>query len=100
MSNLTEEQIRNISIGDLEPVAGQIPMVDYDPLWPELFRREAGRIRSVLGDRALRIEHSGSTSVPGLVAKPLIDIVLEVTDPADEGAYLPALESAGYRLRI
>jgi GrpB-like predicted nucleotidyltransferase (UPF0157 family) len=74
--------------------------VDYDPRWPELFLREAGRIRSVLGTRALRIEHVGSTAVPGLVAKPVIDLLLEVADSADESAYAPALEAAGYALNI
>jgi GrpB-like predicted nucleotidyltransferase (UPF0157 family) len=54
----------------------------------------------VLGVRALRIEHTGSTSVPGLVAKPIIDIVLVVADSADEDSYVPALEAAGYLLRI
>jgi GrpB-like predicted nucleotidyltransferase (UPF0157 family) len=57
-------------------------------------------VRGVLGDRALRIEHAGSTSVPGLAAKPVIDIVLVVADSADEEAYARALESAGYPLRI
>ena len=66
----------------------------------QLFEREADRIRAVLGSRALRIEHTGSTSVPGLAAKPIIDILLVVADSADEGAYLPALEAAGYVLRI
>jgi GrpB-like predicted nucleotidyltransferase (UPF0157 family) len=61
---------------------------------------EAARIRDALGSRALRIEHAGSTSVPGLAAKPVIDIVLVLADSADESAYAPALESAGYALRI
>jgi GrpB-like predicted nucleotidyltransferase (UPF0157 family) len=77
----------------------QIRIVDYDPQWPELFRREADRIRTVLGNRALQIEHVGSTSVSGLAAKPVIDMLLVVADSADEAAYLPALESAGYSLR-
>jgi hypothetical protein len=67
---LTEEQIRTHTIGELKPLSGQILVVDYDPLWPELFGREADRIRVALGHRVLRIEHTGSTSVPGLVAKP------------------------------
>jgi len=75
-------------------------IVDYDPRWPELFRREADRIRAVLGSRALRIEHTGSTSVPGLAAKPVIDMLLEVTDSADENSYVPALEAGGYVLSI
>ena len=48
----------------------------------------------------IRIEHVGSTAVPGLPAKPIVDIVLEVPDSADEAAYVPALEAAGYSLRI
>ena len=97
---LTEEQIRTLTIGELKPLAGRILIVDYDPRWPELFGREADRIRAVLGSRALRIEHTGSTSVLGLVAKPIIDMLLVVTDSADEETYVPALEAAGYLLRI
>ena len=77
-----------------------ILIVDYDPLWPELFRREADRILGALARRALLIEHTGSTSVPGLPAKPIIDIFLMVTDSADENTYAPNLERAGYVLRI
>jgi len=77
-----------------------VAIVDYDPHWPDLFTHEADRIRSVLGGRALRIEHAGSTSVPGLAAKPVIDVVLVVANPAQEDAYAPALEAAGYLLRI
>lgn len=88
---------------DNEPSAdaegSPIQIVDYDPGWPELFRRESVKIRYALGDRALLIEHVGSTSVPGLAAKPVIDVLLVVANSADEPAYLPALESAGYVLR-
>ena len=97
---LTTEQIRSCTIGKLKALSGRILIVDYDPHWPELFGREAERIRAALGHRALQIEHTGSTSVPGLVAKPVIDVLLVVIDSADESAYLPALESAGYMLRI
>jgi GrpB-like predicted nucleotidyltransferase (UPF0157 family) len=97
---LTEEQIRTHTIGELQPESGQILIVDYDSRWPELFAREAGRIRGALGGRALRVEHIGSTSVPGLVAKPVIDVLLVVTDSGDEAAYAPPLEAAGYVLRI
>jgi GrpB-like predicted nucleotidyltransferase (UPF0157 family) len=97
---LTEEQIRGVTVGELKPLSGRISVVDYDPRWPELFEREAERIRAVLGHRALRIEHTGSTSVPGLAAKPIVDMVLAVTDSAIEAAYAPALEAAGYLLRI
>jgi GrpB-like predicted nucleotidyltransferase (UPF0157 family) len=78
----------------------QIVIADYDPRWPELFEREAGRIRAALGPRALRIEHAGSTAVPGLAAKHVIDVLLVVSNSADERAYLPMLEATGYTLRF
>lgn len=77
-----------------------IRIIDYDPSWPAKFQAHADRIRSALGDRALAVEHVGSTSVPGLAAKDLVDIDLLVADSADEPAYLPALEAAGYLLRV
>lgn len=97
---LTEEQIRTHTVGTLQPMSSRILIVEYDPQWPELFRREADRIRAVLGSRALRIEHTGSTSVPGLVAKPVIDMLLALTDSAGEDTYVPDLEAIGYSLRI
>ena len=97
---MREDEIRAATIGDLQPLAGPIEIVDYDPSWPELFSREAERIRSVLGEKAIQIEHAGSTSVPGLAAKPVIDIVLAVADSAAEDAYVPPMEAAGYVLRI
>jgi GrpB-like predicted nucleotidyltransferase (UPF0157 family) len=96
----TEEQIRAYTVGELKPLASNILIAAYDPQWPELFRREAERIRAALGRRALQIEHVGSTSVPGLAAKPVIDVLLVVADSANEEAYAPALEAAGYLLRI
>lgn len=95
-----DAELRAVTIGELEPLAGSIELAEYDASWPELFEREAERIRAALGDRALRMEHTGSTSVPGLAAKPIIDIVLVVTDSADEAAYVPSMEAAGYVLRI
>lgn len=62
--------------------------------------RRAQRIRRALGDGVVQLEHVGSTSVPGLAAKPRIDILLVVPDSSDEPSYVPALESAGYVLRI
>jgi GrpB-like predicted nucleotidyltransferase (UPF0157 family) len=97
---LTEEQIRTYTIGALKSLSSRILIVDYDPQWPELFAREADRIRAALGCRALRIEHTGSTSVPGLVAKPIIDMLLVVSDSANEEMYVPALEATGYFLCI
>jgi GrpB-like predicted nucleotidyltransferase (UPF0157 family) len=78
----------------------RIEIHDYDPEWPRLFEREAARVRSVLGGRVVRLEHAGSTSVPGLPAKPIIDMVLELPDSSDELAYLPDMEAAGYTLVI
>jgi len=77
---------------------GKIHIVDYDVRWPEMFARKAEGIRAALSERALRIEHVGSTAVPGLTAKPVIDVVLEVADSREESAYAPELEDAGYRL--
>jgi GrpB-like predicted nucleotidyltransferase (UPF0157 family) len=96
----TDEQIHAITIGELTPHAAPIHLADYDPEWPLLYEREATRIRGALGPRPLRIEHVGSTSVPGLAAKPVIDIILLVEDSSDEHAYLPMLEGEGYTLRI
>ncbi|RNL84017.1 GrpB family protein [Halostreptopolyspora alba] len=77
---------------------GRIQLVEYDPKWPYLFQREADRVREALGTRALRLEHVGSTAVPGMVANPCVDMVLVVPDSADESDYLPALEKVGYTL--
>jgi GrpB-like predicted nucleotidyltransferase (UPF0157 family) len=97
---VTEDELRKITVGEPAVVNSTITLVDYDPEWPALFQREADRSRAALGDRVLRIEHVGSTSVAGLAAKPIIDIVLVVTDTANEEAYVPALEALGYTLRI
>lgn len=77
-----------------------IHLADYDPQWPAWFAREEERIRRILGERVLLLEHVGSTSVPGMAAKPRIDILLIVPDSADEAGYVPALEAQGYRLAI
>ena len=95
----TEEELRASHVSG-SPSAGRVVLVESDPEWPRLFEREAERIRAALGDRALQIEHTGSTSIPGLAAKPVIDILLVVADSADEAAYVPPLEAAGYVLRI
>jgi GrpB-like predicted nucleotidyltransferase (UPF0157 family) len=94
-----EEYLRTHTIGELKPLSGPVVLVNYDPEWPEQFQQQAEKIRTALGQRALRIEHVGSTSVPDLAAKPIIDIVLAVADSANEQDYVGALERAGYRLR-
>jgi GrpB-like predicted nucleotidyltransferase (UPF0157 family) len=75
-----------------------IEIVDYDPTWPLGFDHHERRIRAALPGRVLSIEHVGSTSVPGLAAKPVIDIHVSVKDSAADAIYAPALEAAGYRL--
>jgi GrpB-like predicted nucleotidyltransferase (UPF0157 family) len=96
----TEEEIRAYTIGEPKPLTEPIVVSDYDPHWPVLFEREAARIRAVLGAEVALLEHCGSTSVPGLPAKPLIDIILAVADSSAESTYAPSLEKAGYRLHI
>jgi GrpB-like predicted nucleotidyltransferase (UPF0157 family) len=77
-----------------------IVVVDYDPAWPARFIMERGRINRALDQLPHSVEHIGSTAVPGLAAKPIIDILLTVDDVQDEAAYRPALERAGYVLRV
>ena len=72
----------------------------YDPAWPQTFARMEAGIRAALGATPAEVHHAGSTSVPGLSAKPVIDILLAVPDSADEAAYVPALEAIGYVLHV
>lgn len=96
----SEESLRAVTIGELVVLGGPVLLADYDPAWPTTFEREAARIRSALGETVRLLEHAGSTSVPGLAAKPIIDIVLAVPDSSDESTYVPAMEAARYVLRI
>jgi len=98
--HLSENYLREHTVGELRPLAGPIRVVNYDPEWPQMFEREAERIRNALGDHALRIEHVGSTSVPELPAKAIIDMVLVVSESNNEPQYVAALETAGYRLHL
>ena len=77
-----------------------ISIVPYDPSWPAMFDEHRSRIAAALGSHAIRIDHIGSTAVPDLAAKPIIDIDLSVDDPEVEASYVPTLESAGYSLRV
>ena len=99
MTGPTDDDITAEYIGDRPIHNDVVQLVEYQSIWPEQFQREAGRIQGALGSRALSIDHVGSTSVPGLAAKPIIDIALTVADSADEAAYVPDLEAAGYQLR-
>jgi GrpB-like predicted nucleotidyltransferase (UPF0157 family) len=95
---MTDEPLETGLIGGVEK--REIRIFDYDADWPKKFETHARIIADALGGCALRIEHIGSTSVPGLAAKPIIDILVAVPDSADESAYLPQLEAAGYVLRV
>jgi GrpB-like predicted nucleotidyltransferase (UPF0157 family) len=100
LSSKREDQLRAVTIGELQPLAKAVELVPYDPEWPALFEREAERVRAALGELVRLLEHTGSTSVPGLAAKPIIDMTLAVPDSAEEEAYVPQMEQAGYVLRI
>jgi GrpB-like predicted nucleotidyltransferase (UPF0157 family) len=95
-----EQRMASVTVGTPERLAKPIEVRAYDPSWPAAYQAEARRIEAALGPRVVRLEHVGSTSVPGLPAKPIIDIVLEVANSGDEPAYVPDLESAGYSLQI
>ncbi len=74
-----------------------VRIVDYDPGWPEEAERELARVAEALGDLAMRLDHVGSTSVPGLAAKPILDLQVSVAALAPQAAYVEPLEAIGYR---
>lgn len=90
--------LREVVVGELAPV--RVELVEYDTDWPHHFDAQARRIEAALGAVARRIEHIGSTAVPDLVAKPVVDLLVVVDDPGHEATYLPALEAVGYELRV
>lgn len=93
-----KEELEKSLIGGLEPRT--VNIVDYDPAWVNRFEEERDRLRAALGETARMIEHIGSTSVPGLAAKPVVDILLTVGDVDDESGYRSAIEALGYELRV
>lgn len=93
-----DRYLDSVLIGGRERVT--LVVADYDPAWPERFAELEGRIRAALGATALVVEHIGSTSVPGLAAKPIVDVLLVVADVDDEASYVPAMEDAGFVLRV
>lgn len=96
----SDAEINSVRIGPPEVLNAQIYLAPYDPEWPQWYAREETQIRAALDERVLLLEHVGSTSIPGLSAKPRIDIILGVADSGDEDSYVPAIEAAGYVLRI
>lgn len=96
----SEAELNSVTIGTPDVLNNTIYLADYDPAWRSLFNRLEQEIRSVLQDKVLLLEHVGSTSVPQLVAKPIIDLILAVADSSDESSYVTQLESIGYLLKI
>lgn len=78
----------------------KIEVRDYDPNWQTIFEIEQQRLKNVLGGNALYIEHIGSTSVQGLVAKPIIDILIEVADIQQVDEHTAQMEQLGYRAKM
>jgi GrpB-like predicted nucleotidyltransferase (UPF0157 family) len=79
--------------------ADPVEVVPYDERWPGLFARWRQRLEKALGGAAARIEHVGSTAVPGLPAKPVVDVLVGIADVENEDAYVPAIESLEVALR-
>ncbi len=77
----------------------QVRVVPYDPAWPAEARAEAARLKAVLGEEAVAVHHFGSTAVPGLAAKPIIDLLVEVRDIDGIDAFNTALAALGYEAR-
>jgi GrpB-like predicted nucleotidyltransferase (UPF0157 family) len=96
----SEERLLAVAVGAIEPHNAPITLEPYNPQWSSRYAVLEAQIRDALGLTALMIEHVGSTSVPGLAAKPIIDIVLAVPDSADEDAYAPLLDRLGYKLKF
>lgn len=90
----------DIHVGERPRLDGYVELAEHDPAWASTAARLVDELHRTLGDTAVVVEHVGSTSVPGLPAKPVLDLVLGVPDPTDEDAYVPALEPLGYRLDI
>ena len=99
-TELTDEYIKKVVVSGNIEHNQTILLKPYDDKWPVLFEREKNRISKILKERALMIEHIGSTSVPGLTAKPIIDILLVVEDAGKEELYVNDLCEHGYILRI
>ncbi len=78
----------------------EVVLAEYDEAWLRIYEEHRARILNAIGGIVRRIEHVGSTSVPGLAAKPIVDIMVTVDDPDDDAAFLIELESAGYVLRV
>jgi GrpB-like predicted nucleotidyltransferase (UPF0157 family) len=84
---------------EINVVAEPVIITDYDPQWPITFNEEKDRLSGALGDLAKFVDHVGSTSVPGLAAKPVIDIIVGLHREGDLDRTVRILEDLGYRYR-
>jgi GrpB-like predicted nucleotidyltransferase (UPF0157 family) len=84
---------------DPQPAPGDVVVVEYDPRWPARYAAESARIRAACGDTLAGIEHVGSTAVPGLAAKPIIDIIVFLHSFEAGAAVVPGMEALGYEYR-
>lgn len=96
----SEQYLQAVTIGAVERLDGGIVLQEYDPAWAQQYAAERRKIAAALAGMQITVEHVGSTSVPGLCAKPILDILLLVSDAAEEERYVPPLERMGYLLRI
>ena len=98
------EKPRRPDVDDVDLIGGSekrhLEVVGYDDRWPEIFAEHRARLVAALRGVPVEIEHIGSTSVPGLPAKPIIDIVVAVDDITAEEDYLDPIVAAGYVLRV
>jgi len=101
---MAASESRRPDVTSVEIVGGiekrTLVLTDYDPQWPEAYLEQRQLILAALGPAAVQIEHIGSTSVPGLAAKPIIDVLVTVEDITAEEDYLDQLLHVGYDLRV
>jgi GrpB-like predicted nucleotidyltransferase (UPF0157 family) len=93
-----EQELERVVIGERQP--GPVELVEYDPRWPQRFELVRGELAGCLGVLAIAIEHIGSTAVPGLAAKPIVDVLVTVAGVEPEDSYAPAIVALGYELRV
>ena len=79
---------------------GKVELIEYNNDWRNNFDIEAGKIKKIFGDDLLRIEHVGSTAIPGILAKPIIDIALLVSDLQEVKKYVKGLKKIGYNIKV
>ena len=101
MSGARQRNLAAITVGGSpKRLDGPVDLAPPDADWPAMFEALAARVRLALRAPSLAVHHVGSTSVAGLAAKPVIDMIVEVGDSAEEAAYVPPLERAGFALAI